>query len=72
MPLAVRDEMSAQAAPPVIRNWIANPPVWLEVRAATQMDITARANDEISVNRRKVVWRRSRGYSPNVWRGVGT
>jgi len=37
MPLAVRDELSASAAPLPVRNWIGNPPAWLEVRSATQL-----------------------------------
>ena len=38
MPLAVRDELSAPAAPLTVRNWIAIPPAWLELRAANQQN----------------------------------
>lgn len=38
MPLAVRDELSAPAAPLTVRNWIAIPPARLELRAANQQN----------------------------------
>ncbi|MGO9257480.1 MAG: DUF3368 domain-containing protein [Bryobacteraceae bacterium] len=38
MPSAVREELSALNAPPQVQNWIANPPPWLEVRPAAQMN----------------------------------
>ncbi|MEP7366083.1 MAG: DUF3368 domain-containing protein [Acidobacteriota bacterium] len=31
LPTAVQDELGDQDAPPEVRKWIANPPVWLEI-----------------------------------------
>ena len=35
IPPAVRDELSRDRAPEIVRRWIASPPVWLEVRKPT-------------------------------------
>ena len=35
IPQKVRDELSASAAPQVVREWIAQPPNWLEVQSIT-------------------------------------
>jgi predicted nucleic acid-binding protein len=32
-PLAVQSELASRKAPPPVRQWIAAPPAWLEVRA---------------------------------------
>lgn len=32
LPAAVRNELASRKAPPVVRDWIAIPPAWLEVR----------------------------------------
>jgi predicted nucleic acid-binding protein len=37
LPSAVRAELADQDAPPSVRNWIANPPVWLEVNEMTSL-----------------------------------
>ena len=31
IPQAVADELNASESPPVVRNWIANPPNWLQI-----------------------------------------
>jgi hypothetical protein len=31
LPAMVRDELSHPKAPPAVRNWIATPPVWVDV-----------------------------------------
>ena len=31
IPQAVADELNAPESPPVVRNWIANPPDWLQI-----------------------------------------
>jgi predicted nucleic acid-binding protein len=35
IPPAVRDELSADRAPEIVRRWIASPPAWLEIRKPT-------------------------------------
>jgi predicted nucleic acid-binding protein len=35
IPPAVRDELSADRAPEIVRRWIAAPPAWLEIRKPT-------------------------------------
>ena len=35
IPPAVRDELSRDHAPEIVRRWIASPPAWLEVRRPT-------------------------------------
>lgn len=32
IPQAVADELNASESPPVVRNWIANPPDWLQIK----------------------------------------
>jgi predicted nucleic acid-binding protein len=32
IPQAVADELNALESPPVVRNWIANPPDWLQIQ----------------------------------------
>ena len=32
IPQAVADELNASESPPVVRNWIANPPDWLQIQ----------------------------------------
>jgi predicted nucleic acid-binding protein len=36
LPSVVRDELARTKAPPMVRDWIASPPDWLEVRPSTQ------------------------------------
>lgn len=36
LPAVVRDELARPKAPLMVRDWIANPPEWLEVRPAAQ------------------------------------
>jgi predicted nucleic acid-binding protein len=35
IPQAVRDELSAEGAPAIVRTWIAHPPSWLQIQYAT-------------------------------------
>jgi len=37
LPSAVQTELADQDAPPSERNWIANPPIWLEVHETTSL-----------------------------------
>ncbi len=34
IPQAVADELSASESPPVVKNWIAHPPDWLQIQAS--------------------------------------
>lgn len=34
LPSVVRDELTQPKTPPVVRNWIADPPAWLDIRSA--------------------------------------
>ena len=34
LPSVVRDELTQPKTPPVARNWIADPPAWLDIRSA--------------------------------------
>jgi predicted nucleic acid-binding protein len=34
LPAVVRDELADQFAPPAVRQWIANPPAWLQIAQA--------------------------------------
>jgi predicted nucleic acid-binding protein len=38
LPVAVRDELLHPGAPQLVRDWIVNPPDWLVIRQATQID----------------------------------
>jgi predicted nucleic acid-binding protein len=38
IPPAVQDEMLHSSAPPSVRNWITDPPTWLEVRTPGRVD----------------------------------
>ena len=40
VPAAVRDELQRAGAPDVVREWLAGPPSWLKVRAASHPDPT--------------------------------
>src|SRR5437016_2989266 len=35
LPSAVRDELADEGAPPAVRQWIAAPPSWIDVRSVT-------------------------------------
>jgi predicted nucleic acid-binding protein len=37
VPAAVRDELKHPKAPPVVKNWIAVPPAWLDVRQTSHL-----------------------------------
>ena len=37
LPAAVRDELKHPKAPPVVKNWIAVPPAWLDVRQTSHL-----------------------------------
>lgn len=39
IPLAVADEVGAAQAPRVVRNWILNPPDWLQIQSAENSEI---------------------------------
>lgn len=45
IPDVVRDEMLAPDAPPVLQQWIANPPDWLTVQTAPVIDTTLNTLD---------------------------
>ena len=45
IPDVVRDEMLAPSAPPVLQQWIANPPLWLVVQTVSGVDATLNALD---------------------------
>lgn len=38
IPDGVREEMLASGAPPVLQQWIKNPPPWLEIQTVTVTD----------------------------------
>lgn len=40
IPPAVASEMQDPGAPAVIRNWVSQPPAWLEIQAASALDPT--------------------------------
>ena len=44
LPDVVRSELASRKAPPSVRQWIANSPVWLQVRAAPLSD-----SDDVSL-----------------------
>jgi predicted nucleic acid-binding protein len=56
LPSAVRDELTDPDTPPVVRDWIANPPGWLEIRstsgAATVRDLGAGETEAIALANR--------------------
>ena len=37
LPAVVRDELNHQKAPPAVKQWIANPPAWAELRPAPHL-----------------------------------
>lgn len=45
IPDIVRDEMLAPSAPPVLQEWIANPPSWLTVQTVSGVDATLNVLD---------------------------
>ncbi|MCM1983774.1 DUF3368 domain-containing protein [Lyngbya confervoides] len=45
IPGIVRDEMLDPLAPPVLRQWIANPPSWLTVQTVSEIDVTLHSLD---------------------------
>jgi predicted nucleic acid-binding protein len=45
IPDVVRDEMLDPSAPPVLQQWIANPPPWLTVQTVFDVDATLNALD---------------------------
>lgn len=45
IPDLVRDEMIDPGAPPILQQWIANPPSWLTVQAVSSVDKTLSALD---------------------------
>jgi predicted nucleic acid-binding protein len=44
LPVAVRDELKNRKAPPIVQQWIANPPSWAEVREVRHVHDPAMEN----------------------------
>lgn len=55
MPTAVRNELADAEAPPVVRDWISNPPTWLQVRSVATFDSSDAALQRLGEGERAAI-----------------
>lgn len=53
IPEIIRDELAASKSPPIVQAWIAQPPIWLEIRAVTSSN--SFSADEIDPGERDAI-----------------